>query len=112
MPKAPSKSLRVDGKDLDDLRKSGLTDGTIIANDLYTSTDPQEIAGFLRQNPNLPSCRGGGLVFRYLDLDGHRNGYAQVKPHWPRNNRDGKPIKYESPRASHSRLTSPPQVCP
>jgi hypothetical protein len=100
-------SLPVYGKDLHDLRKSGLTDETIWENGLYTTKDYVELATILNQLPERPPkqhkdfIRGGGLVIPYTDLQG-RKGFARVKPHVPRI-RKGKPVKYEQPRGEKPR---------
>jgi hypothetical protein len=99
--------------DLADLRASGLTDATIRANGLRTERDPVEVATILNRLPDrrgrqIPEfCQGGGLVLPYRDLTtGAFNGFARVKPRWPRV-REGKPVKYEQPAGEASRAYFP-----
>ncbi len=48
------------------------------------------------------------LVFPYRDLDGTVNCFARRRPHDPRLDKDGKPIKYEQPAGIPSRAYFPP----
>ena len=65
--------------DLQSLRASGLTNYTILTNQLRTEEQ--------------------ALVFPYRDLDGIVNCFARRRPHFPRVS-DGKPAKYEQPKGS------------
>ncbi len=70
---------RLCANDLSELYTSGLTDKTIAANEIRT--------------------KNNALVFPYRNLKGEVNGFYRRKPHKPRLNKDGEPIKYEQPRA-------------
>lgn len=83
----PVAKLQLDARDLNDLNRSGLTEDTIRANGLHT--------------------KNAALVFPYRDLHGHVNGYKVVKPHKPRRNAKGQPIKYEQPAGEPPRLYIP-----
>jgi hypothetical protein len=72
--------------DLENLRASGLTDATIVANGLQTVAD----------------C----LEFPYRNLDGSMNGFARLRPHQPRMI-DGKVAKYIQPNGSPLRAYFP-----
>jgi putative DNA primase/helicase len=106
-------------KDLADLRASGLTDATILQAGLFSVTDPdgQKIATLLNRLPTRPPkevpefCKGGGLVIPYFNLDGTRDSFARVKPHFPRK-KDGKPIKYEQPAGDDVRAYFAPAALP
>jgi len=99
-------------KDLTNLRESGLTDGTILANGLRTESDPAKLAAILNRLPERPGkqipefCCSGGLVFPYRSLDGKVNCFARVRPLSPRI-RDGEPIKYEHPLGETARAYFP-----
>ena len=95
MPKLASEKLLVYGKDLANLRESGLTDTTILANELRTETNSRKLGDILNRGAGSNCCMGG-LVFPYRTLNGEVNCFARVRPHYPRI-RDGKPIKYEQP---------------
>jgi Domain of unknown function (DUF3854) len=118
MPK-PLPPIRVYGQDLEDLKKSGLTDKTIRAADLYTVSpaDDTTLARLLNQLPEHPPkevpefCRFGGLVFPYRNLAGEVNGFARVKPHRPREP-GGKLIKYEQPKGESLRAYYAPASLP
>jgi Domain of unknown function (DUF3854) len=118
VPKVPPKpELPLIPSDLEDLRASGLTDETILSNQLRTEHDGDELATILNRLPDHPRketplfCQGGGLVFPYRDLSGEVNCFARVKPHHPRV-RDGNPIKYEQPRGAPQRAYYPKGALP
>src|SRR5205823_2867482 len=95
---------------------SGLMDCTILANGLRSTASSVDMATILNRLPDhLPSqppkqiprfCLAGGLVFPYRNLAGEVNGFARVRPHWPRV-RDGKPVKYEHPFGEPNRAYFP-----
>ncbi len=78
MPKL-RKKLLLDQCDIDNLRESGLSDGSIRANKLRTENK--------------------ALVFPYRNLAGEVNGFARTRPHKPRTF-NGKPAKYLQPKGS------------
>jgi len=108
-----SKLLPVSAADLDELRRSTLTDQTILANAIYTETDPNMIARLLKRDSRWrytagkSVCEGGGIVYRNRDLAGTLNCYARIKPRTPRKNEQGEPIKYEAPVAEGNRAYYP-----
>lgn len=91
-----------------DLRKSGLSDEAIAAAGFYSETSDSAIGGILQRK--WSKRRGPALVIPFRDSQGHVNGYKRVRPDCPRQNRDGKPIKYESPRGIGNRVYLPPGV--
>jgi hypothetical protein len=107
MPKPPSK-LPVCDKDLENLRASGLSTETIRVNGLYTEHDMEKLAALLNRKGVPDFCLGGALVFPYFDDDGKPNCYARVRPRFPRKDREGKPVKYESPVGQPARAYIPP----
>ena len=110
LPKLRVLELPVYGKDLDNLRESGLTDATIRANGLRTEYDKEKLARILNCDSGK-NCCVGGLVIPYRGLDGKVNGFSRVRPHFPRE-RDGKPIKYEQPKGSPLRAYFPKSSLP
>jgi putative DNA primase/helicase len=94
-------------KHLADLRKSGLTDATIAACGFHSLQAPASIQGILRwkcYSGELGDC----LVIPFFDVDGKPTGYGRLKPDRPRLTKDGKLIKYESPRGLPNRAYFPP----
>jgi hypothetical protein len=92
---------------LADLRRSGLSDEQIQACGFYSLRDPVQINTYLR-------WRGGGerlascLAIPFRDRQGNTNGYVRLKPDKPRKNKDGKLIRYESPKGQPNRAYFPP----
>lgn len=97
-----------------DLHKSGLSDEQIAACGFRTLRQPSEVANVLKWKSatKLGPC----LLLPYLRPDGSLipvNEFARIKPDTPRtskpkDDKPGKPIKYESPIGSKSRLYFPP----
>jgi putative DNA primase/helicase len=91
-----------------ELRKSGLSDEQIAACGFFTLSDPKQIAAKLHWKggaERLGSC----LAFPYRDANGATNGYVRLKPDRPRTSqKDGKPVKYESPKGLTNRAYLPP----
>jgi hypothetical protein len=92
---------------LADLHKSGLTDETIRACGFHSITDPKIIARSLNWKGNA-SQLGPCLAIPFVDLAGKQAGYQRLKPDRPRKDKDGKPIKYESPKGSTNQPYFPP----
>lgn len=91
---------------LDDLRKSGLTDDTIRAAALRTIDDPAEVGRLLCwRGParDLGPC----LAFPFAAADGSPRPFVRLKPSTPRE-REGKPVKYESPIGKGNLAYFPP----
>jgi hypothetical protein len=83
---------------LADLRTSGLTDETIRTAGLCSA--PAAATGLLGFH------NSSAIVFPYLE----HPGYIRIKPDQPRIDREGKAIKYESPRGSRNHLYVPHQT--
>jgi hypothetical protein len=103
-------------KDWADLQASGLTRDTVRENGVETVSNAGELARRLNRG-GLPweypeFCRDGGMVFPYRDLAGDVNCYCRAKPHSPRKDKDGKPVKYESPQGQRSRPYFPAASLP
>ncbi len=79
MPKLEDSPLPLCKRDLANLRASGLTDKTMLANQLRTE--------------------GNALVFPYRGLDGKPNGFVRYRLHVPRMI-DGKKARYIQPRGT------------
>lgn len=75
----PKLTLQVCEKDCQSLRASGLTDSTIIKNEIRTERE--------------------ALVFPYRDLKGDLSGFERRRPHRPRKVK-GKPARYEQPKGT------------
>ncbi len=103
----PSQSFCLDERHIAELRKSGLTDQTMLAAGLRSDRD-KAITDILGWRPTAHSW-DAGLVFPFKNVDGADSGYARVKLDHPRLASDGKPIKYESPRKQQNRAYFPPQ---
>jgi hypothetical protein len=82
------------------LRESGLTDDTILKARIRSvgAGHAPELAGILRCDPTTYAATTGGLFFPYFDIDGRQNCYARLRPDHPRQGRDGRPVKNETPR--------------
>jgi hypothetical protein len=74
-------------RDLRNFRESGITDKTIRANELHTAK--------------------ASAVYPYRDLHGNLDGFARLRPHKPRLNEAGKPIKYLQPKGTPVRAYFP-----
>jgi len=92
---------------LADLRKSGLSDATI-ADCGYISLQDlvsiRETLGWKRYDGKLGAC----LAFPFVNANGQPTGYVRLKPDRPRKDKNGKSIKYESPKGSSNRAYFPP----
>lgn len=104
---APLQTSCLDERHIAELRKSGLTDQTILAAGLRSDRD-QSITEILGWRPKAHSW-DAGLVFPFRNADTSDSKYARVKLDYPRLAGDGKPIKYESPRKQQNRAYFPPQ---
>jgi hypothetical protein len=87
---------QVSSNDLENLRASGLTDRTIIANKLRTA-GAQELFDLLHCEKEHEFLFSGALVFPYRNLQGEVNCYCRARPLRPRTIQ-GKDVKYESPK--------------
>jgi hypothetical protein len=76
---------------------------SIVPPEGYSALKPH---GFTRPQANLP-----GLLMPLWTTDG-QNGLAQYRPDQPRLGKDGKPIKYETPKNAGVRVDCPPRCQP
>lgn len=88
-----------------DCEKSGLTVETIQEAGLYVEDDHLKLGMLL--NFKYPKARGPALVFTFRDLDGNLNGHKRVKVAVPGKDRNGKTVKYLSPKGSGNRAYFP-----
>lgn len=89
-----------------ELRASGLSDETILASGIRSETSHATLRQLLNW-PRMPKRMASGIVFQFRDSSGKLNGYSRFKPDTPRADRNGKPIKYESPREQRNRVYIP-----
>jgi putative DNA primase/helicase len=92
---------------LADLRKSGLSDQQIAAcrfNSLQAPASVQKALHWERYGGDLGDC----LAIPFVDAQGKPTGYFRLKPDSPRKAKDGKPIKYESPKGTSNLPYFPP----
>jgi hypothetical protein len=91
----PKSRLPVDDFDLDNLRASGLTNSTILANALRTE--------------------GNALVFPYRHLDNNVNSFCRRRLHQPLIDEDGKQIRYlqqkDTPQRAYFPVGCPDKLC-
>ena len=90
-----------------ELRKSGLSDETIAAAELYSETSVVKVKALL-ETKTFPSRCLPGLVFPFTNAEG-KNGYCRIRPDHPRTS-GGRPVKYESPRGQPNQIYLPPGV--
>jgi len=92
-----------------ELRGVGLADETLVANGIYSESDPAAIANLLHWTPEYAKTLGSVLVFPYFDRDGLPLDHATVKPDQPRGNKTKpeKKIKYENPKGRPNRVYIP-----
>jgi len=98
---------RLTPRHLADLRKSGLSDEQIARCrfcSLRTPAEIQKALGWERYNGELGDC----LAIPFTDANGKPTGYVRLKPDRPRKGKDGKPVRYESPKGSSNLAYFPP----
>ena len=100
MTTATESTRRLTDRHRAELHASGLSDETIEVAGIYTA-DSAEIKRILGWAPKGVDW-GQGLVFPFHFPDEPDTSYSRVKLDFPRD-RDGKPVKYESPRAVGNR---------
>src|SRR5262245_3072449 len=93
---------------LKELRASGLNDDTIRDAGLYSERDHVKLA--VITGKAYAKKRGDALVLPFRDPDGSVNGYKRVKPLFPQNDKNGRPIKYLSPKGAGNRAYFPKGV--
>ena len=92
----------------DELHASGISDETIASAGIYSTADA-EIHNLLGWQPKNHHW-GDGYALPFPAPNGERNEYCRVKLDYPRHAKDGKSIKYESPRATENHVYFPPGV--
>ena len=92
-----------------ELHASGIDDATIVAAGIHSETVRGILAAKVKAK-DWPRKRGPAIVFPYRDVDGKPLGIDKVKPDHPRLRPDGKPVKYEWPKGTPTRLYFPPGV--
>jgi len=90
------------------LADSGLDAGFCRDAGIYSETSVARIRSLIGCSETTAKKLGPVIVFPFYDLDG-RNSYCQIRPDNPRQ-RDGKPLKYESPKGRSSEIYIPPSV--
>ncbi len=102
----PIRELCLLPEHLDDLRRSGLSDEQIIACRFRSEAIPANWSKLLNWKPARLD-RGAAMGIPYFGADGKPFRYVRLKLDKPRM-REGKPIKYESPKGSQNRAYVPP----
>jgi putative DNA primase/helicase len=93
---------------LADLQSSGLSDEQIDRcgfKSLRASGDVRLALGWSQYKGTLGDC----LCIPFKDAEGKPTGYCRLKPDHPRK-KDGKPVKYESPKGVPNRAYFPPDT--
>jgi putative DNA primase/helicase len=92
---------------IEQCRKSGLRDETILGAGLYTLTDRDRISQLLGWvgSHDFDAC----LVIPFFDAQGNPTNFSRLKPDRPRT-KNGKLVKYEAALASGNRLYIPPHT--
>jgi hypothetical protein len=88
---------------LDDLQRSGLSAETIRVCGFRSESDPAQVGrllGWKGPAKGLGPC----LVIPYFTADGKPTGYHRLKPDNPRTDRNGKPVRYESPKGQRQHI--------
>jgi hypothetical protein len=88
----------------EELMASGLSDSQIAACGFYSIETPVELKQVLNWGKGSVSRHFPGLAIPFL----HAGGHTRVKLDHPRKDKDGKPIKYESPVGVGNRAYFPP----
>jgi hypothetical protein len=92
---------------LADLRRSGLSDQQIAACRFHSLQAPASVQKALRWK-RYDGALGDCLCIPFTDADGKPVDYRRLKPDRPRQSKDGKPVKYESPKGSSNLPYFPP----
>ena len=108
--KAAALNDRLLPQHLADLRKSGLSDEQIERcgfHSLQNAVSVQKALRWRHYHGELGDC----LAIPFCDADGKGLDYCRLKPDRPRRaKKDGKPIKYESPKGVSNRAYFPPNT--
>ncbi|MCG3138982.1 MAG: hypothetical protein HJJLKODD_02854 [Phycisphaerae bacterium] len=92
---------------LSDLQRSGLTDETIQACGFRSESRYTELAR-LANWKFWPKRMGAALVIPFTGPEGAASEYHRLKPDNPRPDKNGKSVKYESPKGKSNRIFIPP----
>jgi putative DNA primase/helicase len=90
---------------LAELRKSGLSDATIVAAGIKSESNYQRLAAMLGHR-KLPKRMAPAIVYPFVSAEGI-NGYFRIKPDVPRKIGD-RIVKYESPKGRANEIYLPP----
>jgi len=90
-----------------DLRRSGLSDQQIRCCAFTSMNGQHDVAEMLNWESPAKSIMPV-LVIPFIGADGEPTGYHRVKPDKPRKDKQGKLIKYESPKGQPNRAYFPP----
>src|SRR5262249_34362777 len=93
---------------LADLRKSGLSDATIRDCGFGSLTARGHVWRAFNWETDYMGQLGPCLASPFFDAEGKPTGYCRLKPDKPRKGKDGKPVKYESPRGVPNQPYFPP----
>jgi Domain of unknown function (DUF3854) len=98
---------RLTPKHLAELRASGLSDSQIDRCGFFSIRSPDAISARLKWKRPAVGM-GDALAIPFFDTDGNLAGYCRLKIDKPRKDKDGKSVKYESPRGSTNLAYIPP----
>ena len=88
---------------------SGLSMETIVEAGIHSETSAAKLKILLNW-PKMAARAASGIVIPFHNLAGAFTGFSRFKPDNPRKDRDGKPVKYESPRGVPNRVYFPPKT--
>lgn len=100
-------TAKITSRHLADLRLSGLSDNQIAECGFYSVNDRLQIQTLLRwkrYDGHLGDC----LAIPFRTMAGMPTQYVRLKPDHPRKDKEGKPIKYESPQGVGNLAYFPP----
>jgi hypothetical protein len=98
---------------LADLRRSGLSDRQIVRCGFHSLEAPASIKKALRWKVyNVTDGHGSCLAIPFVDINGKATDFVRLKPDRPRQDKEGKPIRYESPKGLGTRAFFPPDTLP
>jgi putative DNA primase/helicase len=103
---AATLAKRLQPQHLADLRKSGLSDATIV-DCFFLSLDAADLIKKALHWSYYDGKLGSCLAIPFFDANGEPARYCRLKPDQPLIDDDGKPRKYESPKGSKNRSYIP-----
>ncbi len=96
---------------LAELRKSGLTDETIVSAGVYSEASLNDLMKKLRRKKSYPKKMGSALVFPFFSRTGENRDYCRIKPTNPQlDKKTRKPVEYESPIGHPNLVYFPPGI--